>query len=149
MKRLTKLAVSMQGEEKTCCVNFMGVECIYRNGECGRCSINDQAWDKLRRYEELEEQGRMIIHPVNFGDTVFRLRHMTQRELGEAGINFSKAVRENDGFYMWRGKRYHVSIPTPYTYEEIPYRKSMLRLVGKKVFLTREEAEKATGGEKK
>jgi hypothetical protein len=149
MERMTKLAVSVQGELKTCCTKFMNLECIYRNGECGRCSVNDKAWDKLRYYEELEEQGRMIIHPANFGDMVFRLRPMTQRELRAAGIDFGKIFRENDGFYMWRGKRYHVSGPSPYTYEEVPYRKSMLRLVGKKVFLTQEEAERAIGGEEK
>lgn len=60
MERLTKLAVSVQGELKTCCTKFMNLECIYRNGECGSCSVNDKAWDKLRRYEEMEEQGRMI-----------------------------------------------------------------------------------------
>jgi hypothetical protein len=41
MERLTKLAVSVQGEEKTCCANFMSVECVFRNGNCGGCSFND------------------------------------------------------------------------------------------------------------
>jgi hypothetical protein len=58
MERLTKLAVSVQGEEKTCCANFMNEECVYWSGTCSQCSTNDKVWDKLRRYEEMEEQGR-------------------------------------------------------------------------------------------
>lgn len=51
MERLTKFA-----RNKTCCVDFNGVECMILEGHCCKCSTNDKVWDKLRYYEELEEQ---------------------------------------------------------------------------------------------
>lgn len=63
MRRVTKYAKADSGEMKTCCVDFMNKECMGLMGECGRCSTNDEAWDNLRYYEELKEQGRLVILP--------------------------------------------------------------------------------------
>jgi hypothetical protein len=61
--RITKYA-----NNKTCCVNFLNEECMKLQGHCCYCSTNDKAWDKLRHYEELEEQTNKeseAIHGTN------------------------------------------------------------------------------------
>lgn len=66
-------------------------------------------YEKLRKYENAEEEGRLVVLPCNLGTPVYFLRH---------------------GFDGWR----------------IDSRKfvyGMIGKVGKKVFLTKEEAEKA------
>lgn len=52
MERLTKFT-----NNKTCCVNFLNKECNRLQGNCCNCSTEDRVWDKLRKFEDAEEQG--------------------------------------------------------------------------------------------
>ncbi len=58
-KRLTKFA-----NNKTCCVDFMKTECRMKQGNCCKCSTNEKVWDKLRYFEELQEQNKLIITDI-------------------------------------------------------------------------------------
>lgn len=39
------------------------------NGSCSQRKV----WERLKEYEDLEEQGRLVVLPCKVGDTVFRL----------------------------------------------------------------------------
>jgi hypothetical protein len=93
------------------------------------------AIDKLAYYEDLEEQGRLVILPCKMKDTLFMIKD---------GEVYSGTVR----FLRWeyhkdRGVRSDIAAnPNPYfsigaSFDDF----------GKTVFLTREEAEAALKGE--
>lgn len=60
MERLTKRAVSVQGNLKTCCVKFNSAECDLIKGDCTHCSIEDRAWDRLADLEDQLESGELV-----------------------------------------------------------------------------------------
>jgi poly-beta-hydroxyalkanoate depolymerase len=95
------------------------------------------ALDKLKYYQDLEEQGLLIKLPCRIGDIVYRIRHNLDAgkisifELEVSEINISH-VNNSDVTQIvcrnnFEGTRYH------YTLEEI----------GKYVFFTKSEAEQA------
>ena len=118
--------------------NSMGVAVFKESYDCERCGEglwrlpdygNGSPTDKLAEYEDLEEQGRLLIPRFKRGDKVYILSHMTGR-ISEYIINVICAeeeigylVRLNKGFYF-----------TDYFFE---------RQIGKTVFITEEEAEAA------
>jgi hypothetical protein len=96
------------------------------NGKATRAPMSHafQVLEKLARYEDAEEQGRLIVLPCKVGDTVWM---------------FSQAKAAVEG---WRV--YHIGAVT--------VNHGFLREIrsddfSKTVFLTREEAEAALGGD--
>lgn len=98
--------------------------------------INDSetAIDKLARYEDAEENGRLIVLPCNIGDTVYFIRGNYRKSrfksieaIRVTEINIKKDINGNllPPAIVANGSRYRFSS------------------IGKSVFLTREEAEKA------
>lgn len=99
--------------------------CPY-NGSCSQ----RETWERLKHYEDLEEQGRLIVSPCKIGDTVY-FRTYTKNATVDLGIqphevtNISMTVTTGNGIH-------YVAIP--------------LMDFGESVFLTREEAEAALEG---
>lgn len=87
--------------------------------EDGACSQR-KVWERLKHYEDLQEQGRLILLPCKVGDTLYRIQHEYK-----SGNPFIRAVTFNHNNF-WR----------------IVYGGEF----GKTVFLTREEAETALKG---
>lgn len=85
--------------------------------------------EKLAEYEDLEEQGRLVILPCKIGDTLFMIK---DGEIYDGSVRFMRWENHKD-----RGIRSDIAAnPTPYfsigaSFDDF----------GKTVFLTREEAE--------
>ena len=77
--------------------------------------------DKLAYYEDLEEQGKLIIQPCKVGDTVYRI--YDKRYIGEDKVSYL-AITRLGLFYI---NEVHIATPC----DEF----------GKTVFLTKEDAE--------
>ena len=67
------------------------------SSKCDNCEIMTSVCEKLGKYEDLEEQGRLIKLPCKIGDKVW---HISGRDINEdviSGIEYSY-----DGmFYIW------------------------------------------------
>lgn len=91
------------------------IGCITKDCDCG---IVEDMVKKLVNYEDLEEQGRLVILPCKVGDTVYKVnkasRKVTQHKVRE--VEDERVVFEN---YDYRS----------------------FNCFGKTLFLTREEAE--------
>ena len=62
-ERLTKHGKTTH-ENGICCTHFSGEECVKLQGDCSNgCLWEEKVWEKLAHYEDLEEQGRMVILP--------------------------------------------------------------------------------------
>lgn len=81
----------------------------------------DMLTDRLAYYEDLEEQGQLVVLPCRVGDTVYRKLTLTYQKETVTVIGI-----DNEGIYIGT---------TCGTYQK--------HHLGKTVFLTREEAEKA------
>ena len=84
----------------------------------GKCKIENvcydkKLYDKLKEYEDLEEQGRLIKLPCKVGDTIYITSSRYRHGRIESWINTGK------------------------------FRISDMEELGKHIFLTKEEAEKA------
>ena len=95
----------------------------------------EQVFGRLAYYEDLEEQGRLIVLPCKVGDTVYMINeiptpyHIYECRVEDVNISeFGNFVRIRDCY----GRRYG------HTFD----------FYGKTVFLTREEAEEALRKEK-
>ena len=78
---------------------------------------------KLKEYEELEEQGRLVILPCKVGDTLYRLVPKLYRKYVE--IKIAQFVINKNGIYFITDKGVSWSADK----------------IGKTVFLTKAEAE--------
>lgn len=121
-------------------VNFSGVQ--YQADFVDRLAAYEDiaelcgGFDRLRELAEADKDGRVLILPCKVGDTVYFARanpilqyKVTGYEMGEASIS---QVRSK-----------HIDKETGLTFN-FTFRPSS---IGKTVFLTREEAEKAMKGE--
>ena len=67
------------------------------SSKCDNCEIMTRVCEKLGKYEDLEEQGRLVKLPCKIGDKVW---HISGRDIKEdviSGIEYSY-----DGmFYIW------------------------------------------------
>lgn len=100
--------------------------CPY-NGSCSQ----RETWERLKAYENLEEQGRLKVLPCRIGDTVY-FRTYAKNATVDLGIQPHEVT--NISVTITCGKGIHtVAIP--------------LSDFGKTVFLTREEAEAALRGD--
>ena len=109
---------------------------IDKNEDCPTCSICwncdipprkcmyiSDALEKLADYEDLEEQGRLVILPCKVGDTLYRLVPNLYREYVE--IKIAQFVINKNGIYFITDKGVSWSADK----------------IGKTVFLTKFEAE--------
>lgn len=127
-------------------VAIKGNGCNYSSQSFG-CDVNEGreklrvALEKLAAYEEAEEQGVLVRLPRKVGDTVYTLSYRY-----ECKNDYDCKV-----FQKWKCEE---NIPCEYEKKEYFVKKSqfcitMLNSLGKTVFLTCEEAEKALDGENK
>lgn len=173
MERLTEHSKQTSHENGICCTHFRGPECLEVGGNCAmNCKWEEAAWSRLAAYEDtrlepeeidmdheaaeqlrqlcqgcdldrLEEladadkDGRLVVLPCKVGDTVWVTgRDNVPREMeleapdiravctDEDNLCMSTCNRKPDGFCAYRLRNDGADI-------------------GKTVFLTREEAEKA------
>ena len=65
--------------------------------KCDNCEITTSVCEKLGKYEDLEEQGRLVILPCKAGDTVYKVnkasRKVTQHKVRE--VEDEQVVFEN------------------------------------------------------
>ena len=91
--------------------------------------------EKLKYYEDLEEQGRLVVLPCNIGDMLFMIK---DGEVYDGAVRFMRWECHKD-----RGVRSDIAAnPNPYfsigaSFDDF----------GKTVFLTREEAEDMLRGD--
>ena len=114
---------------------------IRQLAEDERWKALDQIAEKLANMEQMEEQGILVRLPCKVGDTVYMLSYMYD----------CKNNYDCKSFQKWKCEE---NIPCEYEKKEYFVKKSqfcltMLNSLGKTVFLTSEEAEKALDGENK
>lgn len=95
----------------------------------GMCSQR-QTWERLKAYEDAEQDGRLVIRPCKIGDKVFHVRRVTQKEAKRMG-----APTRHRGIVYYEDR--------PFAIKEKLCTKSDYLQIGKTIFLTREEAEAA------
>lgn len=108
---------------------------IRQLAEDDRWKALDQIAEKLTNMEQMEEKGILVRLPCKVGDTVYTVSYRY-----ECTCNYDCKV-----FQKWKCED---NIPCEYEKKEYFVKKSqfcltMLNSLGKTVFLTREEAEKA------
>lgn len=91
-------------------------------GMCSSCKRNTEIRYKLRYYEDLEEQGRLIELPCAVGDTVYW-------------------ISESDACLFCNSPCYERCEEGALKIKEIPFKLHMLNEIGEIIFLTKEEAE--------
>ena len=70
---------------------------IRENCSLYKVCLERQIFEKLQRYEDLEEQGRLITLPCKIGDTVYGIRRWH-------GTKIAKAGTVSEMFYTQEGK---------------------------------------------
>ena len=93
------------------------------SSKCDNCEIMTSICEKLGKYEDLEEQGRLVILTCKVGDTLYRLVPNLYREYVE--IKIAQFVINKNGIYFMTDKGVSWSADK----------------IGKTVFLTKSEAE--------
>ena len=93
------------------------------SSKCDNCEIMTSVCEKLGKYEDLEEQGRLVILPCKVGDTLYRLVPNLYRKYVE--IKIAQFVINKNGIYFITDKGVSWSVDK----------------IGKTVFLTKSEAE--------
>ncbi len=165
MDRLTKYSKETTHENGVCCTHFGGMECFACNGDCSRgCTWEEAAWSRLAAYEDTgltpercaefaraDAEGRYIVMRDAEQEGVARLRELAEAD--KAGRLVVLPCKVGDG--LWTFCSYPVEQVYSFTVTDISTLngRTMLntsrcgvidaRDVGKTVFLTREEAEKA------
>lgn len=97
------------------------------SSKCDNCEIMTSVCEKLGKYEDLEEQGRLVKLPCKLGDTVYVPTRDFISELRIAHITISK----NNTFFYWMLNAGIYPNLDGFSVDKI----------GKTVFLTKSEAE--------
>ena len=97
--------------------------------KCDKCEITTSICEKLGKYEDLEEQGRLIKLPCKVGDTLYQPIYSSINEYKVTGLCFD--IHHNKWMYE---VIYEVGFEWHKTVCDINY-------IGKTVFLTKSEAE--------
>lgn len=170
MERLTKHSKQTSHENGICCTHFRGPECLEVGGNCAmNCKWEEAAWSRLAAYEdtgwtpeeieqvinvygrgqalrtenalrleavkdistdrlrelaEADKDGRLVVLPCKVGDKLYRV---FDGNISEHEVQNMK--------YFARQRRLGIDMT--------PFFPDAGRFIGKTVFLTREEAEKA------
>jgi hypothetical protein len=96
-----------------------------------------EAIEKLAKYEDAEEEGRLVIIPCKVGDTVYWADADIEMCCIHTGVVGAFSVDNEEG-KLWCYVRYD---------DGLRYHHRVDAFFGKSVFLTMEEAEKALKGE--
>ena len=165
MDRLTKYSKETTHENGVCCTHFGGMECFACNGDCFRgCTWEEAAWSRLAAYEDTgltpercaefaraDAEGRYIVMRDAEQEGVARLRELAKAD--RDGRLVVLPCKVGDG--LWTFCSYPVEQVYSFTVTDISTLNGRTMLntsrcgvidacdVGKTVFLTREEAEKA------
>ena len=94
------------------------------NSKCNNCEIMTSICEKLGKYEDLEEQGRLVKLPCKIGTEVYDITWWDNVQ--------EKVVVKGKAYYRTVHK--HKITKLPFTYSDIDD-------FGKTVFLTKSEAE--------
>lgn len=116
MERLTERELNVLG-----CASYTKCntdECV---GYCGGCNAEEEAKLKLKRYEDLEEQGLLITLPCKVGDTVWTLK-------------YPEITKEDGSVWTVCDRKKQTVVPVKFTL-------FILKDIGVYYFLTKEEAE--------
>ena len=158
MQRLTKHSKQTSHENGICCTHFRGPECLEVGGNCAmNCKWEEAAWSRLAAYENTgltpqacaeareagkvlsscdisfgrlaelltaDSAGRLVVLPCKVGDKLYRV---FDGNISEHEVQNMK--------YFARQRRLGIDMT--------PFFPDAGRFIGKTVFLTREEAEKA------
>nr|DAP01568.1 MAG TPA: hypothetical protein [Caudoviricetes sp.] len=166
MERLTKHSKQTSHENGICCTHFLGPECLGVGGNCAmNCKWEEAAWSRLAAYEDTgltpekvlpkdkadeialklmrladlenicsynrlrelakaDKDGRLVVLPCKVGDKLYRVF---------AGEIFEHRV----------GSMKYFAIQGRWDIETYPFCPCVESSIGKTIFLTREEAEKA------
>lgn len=100
------------------------------SSKCDNCELTTSICEKLGKYEDLEEQGRLIKLPCKVGDTVFYINGTLILEYEVVGFSIDRT-----GAWLMYGEHYVDENDRTYSYNFETDK------IGKTVFLTREEAE--------
>lgn len=98
--------------------------------ETGMCSQR-RAWERLKHYEDLQEQGRLVELPCKIGDSVYCVRAETREIVVDKVSDF-------DVWSIRQGVKMRLTLQTHNDY--------VVGEFGKTVFLNLEEAEAAMKG---
>ena len=170
MERLTKHSKQTSHENGICCTHFRGPECLGVGGNCAmNCKWEEAAWNRLAAYEDTglepdqiesmymenqefasvlctngdraialgkaDAEGRVVVMPCKIGDTFFR--PLRRRNIIEKCVVSSLAKK---GGKSWKIRLTRGNFRSVFEIDAND--------IGKTVFLTREEAEKAMEDEK-
>lgn len=164
MERLTKHSKQTSHENGICCTHFRGPECLEVGGNCAmNCKWEEAAWSRLAAYEdkELEPEeitamqhtldeyhkvadpllraqadGRLVVLPCKVGDTLWVTSNPWTGKLLKKPLDACV-----NGMKMYpHGLYVNLLIDTRKINGTRDYE---INHIGKTVFLTREEAEKA------
>lgn len=164
MDCLTKHSKQTPHENGICCTHFRGPECLEVGGNCAmNCKWEEAAWSRLAAYEdtgltpercaefaradaegryivmrdaeqegvarlrelaEADKDGRLVVRPCKVGDTLFRV--------------FAGEILE----HKVRNMRY-LAIQERWDIDTTPFCPYVESSIGKTIFLTHEEAERA------
>ena len=159
MERLTKHSKQTSHENGICCTHFYGPECLEVGGNCAmNCKWEEAAWSRLAAYEDTgltpeqcenakviiesafsddtskaerirellkaDKAGRVVVLPCKVGDTLFRV--------------FAGEILEHKV-----GNMRYLAIQGRWDIDTTPFCSYVESSIGKTIFLTREEAEKA------
>ena len=169
MERLTKHSKQTSHENGICCTHFRGPECLEVGGNCAmNCKWEEAAWSCLAAYEDKELEPEEVLPKDKADEIALKLMCLADleslcsytrlRELAEADKNGrvvvlpckvgDKLYRVFDGNvsehevqnmkYFARQGRLGIDMT--------PFFPDAEKSIGKTVFLTREEAERALEG---
>lgn len=126
MERLTVKHWKSLGEYDGCCLY---ANCANDSHAFKQCSgFYPEVYRRLARYEDAEEAGRLIELPCKVGDTVWFIRPLERKPKIEEAIVEKIGIRK-------RGMYLKLSCNSMY--------ETAASSIGKSVFLSREEAERA------
>ena len=149
MERLTKHSKQTSHENGICCTHFYGPECLEVGGNCAmNCKWEEAAWSRLAAYEDTGLTPEEIKAPftedtmINLAAQALGVEPSRLRELAEADkdgrvIILPCKVYETDGVRVYE-----------HTVREVIYETAGgpafdKNAIGKSIFLTRAEAERA------
>lgn len=106
------------------------------SSKCDNCEIMTSACEKLGKYEDLEEQGRLVKLPCKVGDTVYYISEGFIEPCTVETI-FISDYTDKDGNCSYIAEIHYDREDCPYVSTEIYFTD-----IGKTVFLTQAEAER-------
>lgn len=106
------------------------------NGKCSECDYDYECFKKLAYYEDLEEQGRLIVHPCKKGNTVYVIDWYEDCDIDGYGVCDEYGKYEEACMFCPHNV-------TKKFIREDKYTNHNLEDFGRRWFITREEAEAA------